>query len=858
MPGTLSEILHIVHTKEKLGDPLEALGMTFGDKNSDFYFFSPNIRYEVTNFQRAYTWNKYQIGGFIDDLKYMRDNNTSIGWPSILLQESKTASPNVSTYLIGDGQQRITTVSLALLAIGHVYKRELEKSYHTPEEAKFYKNLLEGESPDSPGLLASHSISATGSKIIEPILSFYSEKTNEAFREIFLNISFIDDRLALVNDAEYSRLWESEENLKNNFTQLFMFFFESTEHGNNLDILEEYAEIILKQIKLSALIYSPSENMQRSFSRMNSFGKVLTPEELIKAEIYGEVRKKDEKLAEEIVEYWTNTLESGKWFNTNYTASKNLASGGNNSSSYLEKFLSELSIIYTDFEDHIKRYAQVKHPHWLKDRWLEILNSKSASEYAELWKEFKEYQEIFEIIQDDEANYTVGSLQWEINYTAHILNGMHYHAIIMKIAKCSESEEDAIKNLILLRKIYFYTVFIDNNKNWQYRVVRSGSPIVNKTLSNKELIRFIESPIASGNHWLNEKRIARRLELRDYSNKESSDLNDLFIHIANEESRLEGKISTMFNPRSLNNHGAKEGITREHILPQVSNKNMTDEELYEYNMYISKIGNSIPIPRSINSSAGNTSFVDKFKKYRKNTAGWGVYWSNGLQEIIDELGDDWGYEHILLRSSRVSSLIAKHLSTDNPHNDFEEFDGLFDPGYKFSTSLDSYTKTFTLKEDGSLLSLSGRPVLTIQELIEETGNDIKSKRSTIHLKDLHDEPSGTIKVQSGKVEFSLDGFKVKKVYAESEMFGSYVDQSAKEFFENYIRSAYSKDSIATRIGLNEAKAVLRTDEKYKDHQHFSEIEEGLYVRNTLTQHAIEEIVNIVSEKINDIIEIDWA
>lgn len=98
---------------------MRSMGMTFGgfDDGKTFILFSHTKQYEITKFQRIYTWGAAQVNGIIKDIEYIEKTGESVGWPSVLIQEKEKSEPNVTGYYLGDGQQRITSVALALAAI---------------------------------------------------------------------------------------------------------------------------------------------------------------------------------------------------------------------------------------------------------------------------------------------------------------------------------------------------------------------------------------------------------------------------------------------------------------------------------------------------------------------------------------------------------------------------------------------------------------------------------------------------------------------------------------------------------------------------------------------------------------------
>lgn len=80
-------------------------------------------QYVVPLFQRSYSWNKKEWSILWDDLKelYDSENPRQHFMGSIVTIPAKSVPEGVAKFLLIDGQQRITTVYLILMAIGDLY-----------------------------------------------------------------------------------------------------------------------------------------------------------------------------------------------------------------------------------------------------------------------------------------------------------------------------------------------------------------------------------------------------------------------------------------------------------------------------------------------------------------------------------------------------------------------------------------------------------------------------------------------------------------------------------------------------------------------------------------------------------------
>lgn len=79
--------------------------------------FSNNVQYEIPRYQRKYVWNEKQWKNLIEDIintmNGTAENNHFIG--SFIYEKKKT------NWLIVDGQQRLTTLTLLISALCKIF-----------------------------------------------------------------------------------------------------------------------------------------------------------------------------------------------------------------------------------------------------------------------------------------------------------------------------------------------------------------------------------------------------------------------------------------------------------------------------------------------------------------------------------------------------------------------------------------------------------------------------------------------------------------------------------------------------------------------------------------------------------------
>ncbi len=112
-----------------------------------------SVQYQVPLYQRTYSWRKAQHERLWDDVVKLADDRTDspaithfIG--SLVLAPSPSSNPGGTTeYLVVDGQQRLTTLTLLLAAIRD-HRAETENESHRDRiNEQFLMNKWEPEQP---------------------------------------------------------------------------------------------------------------------------------------------------------------------------------------------------------------------------------------------------------------------------------------------------------------------------------------------------------------------------------------------------------------------------------------------------------------------------------------------------------------------------------------------------------------------------------------------------------------------------------------------------------------------------------------------------------------------------------------
>jgi uncharacterized protein with ParB-like and HNH nuclease domain len=221
--------------------------------------FSPNKKYVVPRFQREYSWKIEEIEEFWDDvvqqisIKGSKTKNEEyfIGCMVLVGEDSKPE------YLIVDGQQRLTTLTIFLRAI----VARLSELGDTPAAEALYKNMIEGTDNDGKR---------------------YFKLGNESPKPFFQN-----EVQAFTPEGLSKAETEEEQLLLSAFTT-FQKKIKLLKIGklSELDSVKALREQVLNYLKFILVVAKSEEDAYTIFETLNARGLSLTSVDLIKNWIF--------------------------------------------------------------------------------------------------------------------------------------------------------------------------------------------------------------------------------------------------------------------------------------------------------------------------------------------------------------------------------------------------------------------------------------------------------------------------------------------------------------------------------------------------------------------------------------------
>ncbi len=215
-------------------------------------------------YQRDYAWKKENCQKLWDDIKELCDEKTKTHFLGTIVTISYTETPN--TYSVIDGQQRLATISILLIALLHY----IDKHEHNEEDKK---NLSD--------------------RINEYLINKY-EKTNDDKR-IRLKPNK-NDKIHFDNLFEQKNLTDNQSNIISNYQ--FFIKVMAQENIAPSKIFNAFKKLVIVYINLN----QQNDNPQLIFEGINSTGVSLTSADLIRNYILMELDVKTQEHMYE--EYW--------------------------------------------------------------------------------------------------------------------------------------------------------------------------------------------------------------------------------------------------------------------------------------------------------------------------------------------------------------------------------------------------------------------------------------------------------------------------------------------------------------------------------------------------------------------------
>ena len=292
-----------------------------GDSKEIYDVFWSTRHFIIPIYQRRYSWKISQCARLFDDI----EEATEKGRKHFIGCIISTNDGNRGAYLVIDGQQRITTLSLLLKAA--------------------YDLLLDGK------------IASNEDQLADEILETFLKNRRGSSEQDRIKLNLLND-----DSAEYYQLFDSDRRLtEDSVIHANYNYFVSRLFGSSFSLDDLYETI--KSLQVVDIGLESNDNPQLIFESLNSTGLALTEGDKIRNFILMGLTSNDQ--VEYYREYWSRIEKN---------------SGDNDTSGFIRDYLS----LKTQKIPNMKNVYQDFRKYWMdsKKEPLEILGDLRAYSYA--------------------------------------------------------------------------------------------------------------------------------------------------------------------------------------------------------------------------------------------------------------------------------------------------------------------------------------------------------------------------------------------------------------------------------------------------------------------------------------------
>ena len=594
--------------------------------------------FTVPYFQRRYVWGKENWEEMINNIKDELNSKNSIYWGNIIWKEVDTDQGKPKKYKIIDGQQRITTISLLLLALYNAIenKEEIDKD--------IIKNIL---------LVKNDSISNKyDNSDVKLELSIVDRHDYNTLVEPLKNDDIVSE-----NELEAPAKYNSK------IKECYRFFKNEFENKEDSYLCELF-KLCLNDEKRFVLITLDKdvESEQSIFDTINRAGQRLTNAEIIKNKLYEKYKEEAECSDDEIVQLYKSNWESifetsednSKWYETEKI--------GNNIWSRVEHLMFFVCMIEWGISksDKIVNY------------FTEKVNQLKLEEIKELVNKIRVYGIIYKkyIIDFDPKNkeFTEKSIGSELPFYKALLIitkcdlKMMYPYLIALLYKVydDESETCNLSDKDFVHELNYISRFVLRNNICDMKYSNGITELVAQLIVNQKSIK-------------NEMEIAKKNEQK-YKESELA-LEDSVFDLGVQKATLILFLIEMDKYESASDTKLTYNYELEHIMPKEWKEYWGDEyndidektesghlkkEEFERqrNKHIKYLGNMLLITKSLNSSIKHKSINTKVKGEKNKNKFKGYETCCSMKLVKDFLDDykkekSWNEENIDKRTKKL-------------------------------------------------------------------------------------------------------------------------------------------------------------------------------------------------------------
>ena len=568
--------------------------------------------YTVPPYQREYTWSKGNWDALFDDLT---DNKSGYFIGSIILIDRSDDSLGRADIELVDGQQRLTTISLLLIAIFNTLTEFIESNEDLMDE-----ELISDLSELKYKLVQKRE--QNKSRIVLQI----QNNNNDDYKALLKEVKLFSNQVEPSKNAGNRRIYKAYRHLKDRIYYFLNSADESEKLQKILDLLDKVCKVRVINIEAKS-----GADAYLLFESLNNRGMALSAVDLIKNKLLANLALDNNNKIDFYYEQWTKLID--------YLGEE---------ISVQERFLAQY---YNAFREEI--YPISKKPIAIRSNLISIYEDLIDHDAEKFLNDIVRSGEVYsQILLHQEIKFY--SLRKPLEALHRIQGAPSYVLVLYLLMKYSDHklDESHLARVICLLVTFFVRrnlTDIPPTRDLRDMFVRIIDDLKGKTGNEvtSRINSILQQKTATDDEF--EKRLKGPIYL------DNSSVTRFILCSLEEQSKTKETMIDLW--RKENN---KLIFTIEHILPQRSDlpnfwvdmiaggDKDKAKELQE--KYVHFIGN-LTIT-GYNSELGSKSFIDK--RDRKDSNGSPVGYKNGLilnKDLKDE--DSWGVQQIELRTEKL-------------------------------------------------------------------------------------------------------------------------------------------------------------------------------------------------------------
>lgn len=549
----------------------------------------PNEQFVIPSYQRRYAWKEPQVWALFEDIDMLQDGDGHL-FGMLILHSSNPHHAGINKLDLVDGQQRLTTLSLLLLAILKKYKEEENEE-----------------------------------KIVDINKMLYCKDYNDkTFQKLILGDLDNDDfkRILKNNYAEIQN-----KNLLNAFNNFSIWIDKKTE-DYGIIWLNKFFYKLVNVAKIIRLDVSHAQDAYKLFETINNRGLKLSATDIIKNFILGHAAKISESKLDEVKTIWSDIIISLDGLNTD------------------DFFRQYITGLYQRKITHTKLVEEFKNYYFKHVDKVELLGVYKyiKTQNDTLEEDEEDITEEFAIIEETEEN----KLQYKkVDITVFLQQILNASKTYKKIIFCNDADNQInklLRDLTLIKSFpsYIFLMFyMQQNKattekkeilNYIAALMLRRHTCEKRTSENDDIfakllkidfkednyLEFIKNELLK--FYPDDDEFLDKFPIQELKGKNIDRAKYMLTEI--EYYKTGNTYEFTINSGNL--------VHLEHIVPEVittkkSKLDYGDWETYlgnnsvaKHKRYVNYIGNMTLLSGSYNISISNNPFVKKSKTYKNS------------------------------------------------------------------------------------------------------------------------------------------------------------------------------------------------------------------------------------------------